>query len=146
MLTRRRLLIGLLIATMLIVPAGGWAVWRAIAKPAPLRAYERLRLGMTLTEVEEAIGAPPGIHTDISPAFLARRFPQHVRESGLPSETAEADWVHAKLTVERWSWEEYSINVAFDDDGKAVGYYLLQWPGEWPQPSFLDRLRQFVGL
>jgi hypothetical protein len=46
MLTRRRLLI-LLLATLLIVPAGAWAVWGAATKPEPVRAYERLRLGMT---------------------------------------------------------------------------------------------------
>jgi hypothetical protein len=145
MLTRRRLLIGLLIAMALIAPVVCWSVWRAISLPRPIRAYERIRLGMTPDEVERAIGMPPGEFAPLT-AYMSRGYPQYIRESGLPSETADAEWVHARMTVQRWRWEEYAIYVAFDEDEKAVGYYLLQWPGAWTPPSFFDRLREFVGL
>jgi hypothetical protein len=145
MLTRRRLLIGLLIAMAPIAPVVCWTVWRAISLPRPIRAYERIRLGMTPAEVERAIGMPPGEFAPLT-ASMSRGYPQYIRESGLPSETADAEWVHAKVTVQRWRWEEYAIYVAFDEEQKAVGYYLLRWPDAGAPPSFFDRLREFVGL
>jgi hypothetical protein len=118
----------------------GWIGWRWIDVPVPLRAYERIRLGMTREEVETAIGREPYRGVILSPGFL-----HYVRETGLPAASirhpAERS---AELTVETWTWDESWIVVAFDDGGKAVGFYLLESARQ--PPSLLERLTKWVGM
>src|SRR5262245_4814330 len=95
MLTRRRLVTGLLIATPFL-PFIAWFVWWSVQSPFPVQAYERLRLGMTPVKVEKAIGVPPGW-------YAAHRiggtrsgpFGRCVRESGLP-------WASLPVTLGEW--------------------------------------------
>jgi hypothetical protein len=136
MLTRRRLLICLLIATLLIVPVAGWVVWREITKPEPVRAYERLRLGMTHEEVQTAIGAPQE-DFDLPWGDLTI-----IREIGLPS--AHLRDLSGFATGDQWFWDDFCIWVVFDDRGQAVGLYLID-TGNRP-PSVLEQLRAWVGL
>jgi hypothetical protein len=142
MLTRRRLLICLLIATLLIVPIGGWVVWRALYVPEPVRAYERLRLGMTREEVTQAIGMPQGNYgsRDLPLGMIASTSVN--REAGLSQADLGRRWTEVILEV--WTWDEYWIAVAFDFNGTAVGHYLYDCT--YAPPSLLDRLRQFIGL
>jgi hypothetical protein len=118
----------------------GWFGWRQIDVPGPLRAYERIRLGMTRDEVETAIGTEPYRGVILSPGRL-----KYVRETGLPAASVRNRAERAtELTVETWTWDESWIVVAFDARGKAVGFYLLE-SGRQP-PSLLQRLTKWVGM
>jgi hypothetical protein len=55
--TRRRLIAGTVVLVLLAGIVIGRIVWRQLTVPAPVLAYERIRVGMTLAEVENAIGA-----------------------------------------------------------------------------------------
>src|SRR5262245_19328208 len=140
---RRRLLIGLLIATALIVTASGWAVWQEIMKPEPVRAYDRLRLGMTLSEVEQVIGAPPGEYDDATLIRASMTFMHTLRESGISDQIAYESVANDRggLELQHWTWDDYCIEVALDDKGKVVGYYLLERPEPLFRPSLLGRVR-----
>jgi hypothetical protein len=145
-MTRRRLLCGLLFASAVLVCVVGW---RAIYAPGHVRAYERVRLGMTLAEVEAAIGAPPGWYAEPKlGGITSGPFGEYIRESGVPSKSLLNPQYResAGITVEQWIWDDYWIEVALDKDGKAVGYYLLESSGPRFRSSFLARLRAFIGL
>jgi hypothetical protein len=130
-MTRRRLLTCLLIATLLIVPIGGWVAWRALYVPEPARAFERLRRGMTGPEVDAAIGMPPGNYrTRSSGAIGSIVFRETVNGIG-----------NAQIK-EQWTWDDYIILVDYDATWKVAGFYLI----ETRDPSLLDRLRQFIGF
>jgi hypothetical protein len=131
MLTRRRLLI-LLLATLLLVSVIGWAVWRQMV-PQAVSAYERIRLGMTLTEVEQAIGKPP----EYRDSFFGFEG-ELVRQTGVPRKGAS----FSDLKVEEWWWNDHLIVVAIDDDRKVVGFYLF----EQERPSLIEWLQDLVGL
>jgi hypothetical protein len=139
MLTRRRLLICLLSATLLIVPVGGWVAWRMIPVPTQVQAYERLRLGMTLGEVEKVIGAPPGLQHET----LTQANPTLIHESGIPFINWQDGWPNSGEPT-KWVWKDFWIWVLFDDDGKAVGLYLFDSNGQPESP--LGRLRKLIGI
>jgi hypothetical protein len=130
-MTRRRVLYGLFAVT-LIVLVGGWAVWREITKPEPVRAYERLRLGMTKDEVIDTIGAPPGPF----PKYDERPSLTLIRESGRNYGRPPS------CVAVKWTWPTHQIVVVFDD-GIAVGQNLYEID---TPPSLLDRVRKFLGL
>jgi hypothetical protein len=120
-----------LVLLLLVLIASG--VYLATIDPSPVPAYDRIRLGMTLNEVEAAIGMPAGNYSG-TPNLSPRMGPfgKFVKESGLPS-TCLPDAVGRPmggylepLTVKRWTWNNYWIWVAFNEDGKTVGYYLLR--------------------
>jgi hypothetical protein len=129
-------------------------------RPLAVRRYERIRLGMTLGEVQTAIGMPPGYYAS-GPSLPPSMGPtgHFIRQRGLPHEDLPdaagrpAPGHHQKLTLEFWTWDEYWIWVALDKRGSVVGYYLLQVDDYTAAthdtaspPSFLDRLRALIGL
>jgi hypothetical protein len=125
--------------TMLaVLPGVGWLLLH-LARSEPVRAYDRIQLGMTLPEVQRAIGRSAD-HSSIPLMPLSTGpFGTYLRKTGLPLENVHApDQV---VTVEHWTWDDYWIWVAFDEDGKAVGYYLMLM-GD----SFSDRMRRALGL
>ena len=113
-----------------IVLVGAVGVWMLLV-PEAERAYNRIRLGMTLSEVEEAIGLPPWEPT---PSTLPTRV--LVRETGIPWATHDYGLPSA-LWLE---WRDYMIEVTFDESGKTVGFYLFR------SPNFLDGVRWKLGL
>ena len=140
-ITRQRFVIGVVIVTLAAVLAFTWVGWREVTTPEPVRAYERLRLGMTKDEVINAIGVPPGNYTNNE---SGRTYFERIRESGMPFEKLRS----ASVTVELWMWKDHSISVAFDEAEKTAGFYLF-WMTDYSQPyqpSFIDRVREFLGL
>jgi hypothetical protein len=136
---KRRLVFALGFALVLACLATWWTLL-AFQHPA-VDAYERIRLGMKLGEVESTIGLPPG--------FYGSRLQQWavagpIRESGLSfrriwgSEGPPREGIHKEF----WTWDDYWIWTAFDESGTLVGYYLI----ESGPPSFLDRVRAFLGI
>ena len=142
MRTRRLLIVGsaIVILASLLVAVALTVRWCGFSAE---RAHGRIRLGMTLSEVENAVGTPPGYYRS-TPLFTTMQPVDVIRVLGLPLETlAETP----PPNVERWIWDDYCIWVAFDNDGKAVGCYLLKVT-EWPPPSpgLFDRIRNFLGI
>ena len=103
---------------------------------SPPAAYARIKLGMTLVEVEKAIGLPPGWYSSTPPMPISMSPScTLIQESGLPYnrkyfylplKTSAADDKNV-LTAREWMWDEYCICVVFDREQKSVGYYLLGW-------------------
>jgi len=102
----------------------------------PVRAYHRLKLGMTRAEVEEVIGKPP---VDLSPAPFYIDFMPQIRESGIPRSKLYSV-VGCRIAV--WTWPDYQVGVAYDQSDSVVGYYLV----ELDRPKLLDRLRTYLGF
>src|SRR5262249_22286451 len=105
-------------ATGLLVLAASWLLWNWLIPPFPIRAYERLRLGMTQEEVETAIGLPPGYYDGVGPMPVSMSGIVSIfREAGLPSNklsdarNANDD---SRVTIQFWVWEDYCIWTACD--------------------------------
>lgn len=138
-MSRTRKVIILAIVVVFVLLAGLWV--SGLFSPGPIRAYDRIQLGMTLEEASDVIGVPPG-HYD------GRRYPRGttegpfrkiVRQSGLPE-----DRVQDGVKYEDWIWLEYAISVAFDQNGKVVGYYLFEL-NDYSNVSLFDRLLKLIG-
>jgi hypothetical protein len=117
-----------------------------------LRAFGRIRLGMTQSEVETAIGMPPGDYDtkNFFKSLTSGPFGEYVSQSGLPDSSLPdannrpSPGYSGKLTVHRWIWEDYWIWVAFDERDMVVGYYLLEaMDANYPRhpPGILDRVK-----
>ena len=106
--------------------------------------YERIRLGMSSSEVEAVIGVPPGDydtkHAELAPSMCPHGI--YVRKHGLASECLpEGGDYTKKLTVKHWTWNDYWIRVAFDESDAVVGCYLLEADDRYRQnqpSSILD--------
>ncbi len=142
-MTRRRwVYLGLAVLLAL-----GLAVRFFWPSPFPVRAYERLRLGMTKSEVEAIIGEPPTRCNffrysvpigSISPPDLPV-IGSRLRETGIRC----AD-VREGQPLDGWEWEDGGLWVTYDRDGQAVGYYLVG--PMFPPPTFLDRVRAWLDI
>lgn len=138
---RLALVVGMVLA---ISVAAAWLL-RETATPLPVRAYSRVRLGMTLDEVENAIGCPAECYG----IQLSMRVAKVERQTGLryeslcdgPGRRFIAD--REQLTVERWTWDEHCIWVAFDGGGRVVGAYLLE-DRIWQRAGFFDRMKMIL--
>jgi hypothetical protein len=143
---KNRMLWGL--AAALALSLGAWLLWPS-SLPFAVRAYHRIRLGMTPAEVETAVGVPSGIY--YAP-FNCSSGPlgKCIQEAGVPFKTALERGT--RLESEQWCWQDYWIWVVYDDTGRAVGCYLLEgypWHRNDPppdRPGFFDRVRTWLGL
>src|SRR5262245_41710592 len=124
---RWRLFIGLGLGLVVLL-LGYLAMWFAI--PSEVRAFERIQEGMTINEVENVIGLPPGDYS--SPA-----------RTRLPSISLLNSGVLRKpgYTLKSWAWDNYEISVVFDPDGRTTRKRL-----DPPRPSIFDQVRQFLGI
>src|SRR5262245_1571537 len=111
------------------------ALWHARPwDPIGPFGYLRVHLGMTDPEIAAILGAPStdyrnsrhigGITSPGMAAVLAR-------ESGLPhSQLPRRFGTKAQngqvVTLRQWWGSHYAIGAAFDEQGKAVGVYLLR--------------------
>ena len=144
---RRRLIVGGIVL-LLVFALAAWFPWSDYFGPPPVRAFARLRLGMTLDEVEAVIGEPATSYRDkTSLSFTSRRRCELVREKGLPEESIPLEGHPEDMTVELWyrlAENGYIIQVAFDSHGKAVGFHLFEDVFRNESP-FRDWLRGFFG-
>lgn len=118
----RRRIVWNVAALLIIAAAAIWMLLSALAQPFPVRAYGRLQRGMTLAEVEGAIGMPPntaeggrGPHT----------YVVVVREFGPPLGDGRQERHAGRVTVKVWTIGDYDIRVEFDENAKAVGGCLF---------------------
>lgn len=129
----------------------GLLIWQA--KTGPRGAYGRIRLGMTQDEVETVIGMPPRDymhHPFIRGGTTFGPFGKFIRMTGIPYESTMCDPTVGRkpsVRLEHWYWDDYWIQVGFDEDGKVVGFYLLEVEDcFWGRPIFLDRVLDFLKL
>ena len=150
-MTRRRLTIGV---GLLLLLLSGLLTWKWFIPTEPERAYERLRLGMTLEEVESAIGKKSGDFRDIpssdASSFVMNTFDlEPVRVAGIPyyGPMLTGPWRDNRNNRNRqlWTWEHLQICVFLDDEGKAEGIYLLKL-NYYFKPTFFERMRGLLGI
>lgn len=153
-MTRRRwVFLGL--AAVLLLGLASCLLWPV---PRAVRAYERLRLGMTQQEVEAAIGEPPSEKSRFPymsrGSAVARIVPftgDVVRENGVPYRNLEEPSGESEsatptvLPFTGWQWNDHEqLWVAYDRSEQVIGYYLVK---PWPYPpTLLERVRTRVGL
>ena len=105
------------------------------------RAYSRIKLGTTLKDVTTAIGLPPGYYEGEfpRPPSMGRwiRTPP-LQQAGVDFERLPDN----RHNLETWIGRDYVIWVLFDDQGTAIGSYLLElYPDELRGPSLTQWLR-----
>lgn len=131
---RKRLLLfsGLLALALL----GGYLVlwWTAPRHPLGWRGYQKIELGMTERQVEEALGAPPGSHLDLPEG--EKLVYDHAAEVSRGRSEAPRGL--------SWVSNEGNLGVAFDEAGRVVGVTFT--PLRRANVPLLDRLRRWLGL
>jgi hypothetical protein len=102
----------------------GVAVWfdRSLDLINPA-TFQRIKLGMTLDEVEAILGRPPEETQNIG----VRHMPWHKPE--------EQTWRF-------WSGNSYRIQLGFNEDDKMISADLIMLPH--PRPSIPDRIRAWL--
>jgi len=135
-MSRWRLLIGLGLGLVVMLLLGYLALWFAV--PSEVRAYERIQLGMRRSEVEQVLGVPPGDYSNRSPHVAIVKY-KRIETVG-----SEDDKTAPGRAMEFWKWDEHCIWVAFDDEGKSVGFSLAKVTDPKP-PSLLDRIWKLLG-
>jgi hypothetical protein len=102
-------------------------VYVATREPEPVRAYNRIKLGMTLQEVEDAIGMPAGNYRTMYPSTFVQ----------VPTPPG--------CVEECWAWDGYSVTVFLDTDGHVADHFL--WIDRPRQPpGIFEKVRKFIGL
>ena len=94
--------------------------------------FERIRDGMTLQEVENLLGGPPGNYS---------RIPD--KEAGLWTIDPDRPDLNRQFFIGRevWSGDELAVAVWFDDQGRVVRKESHQTLDR----GFVQRLRDFLG-
>jgi hypothetical protein len=134
-----------LVVGALIVFSRPWAITRA--------TYNKIRLGMSLAEVQSAIGLPPGDYY-VGPkgpgGFARGPNIMNVLEDGLPRKDIPgsfADYVKAKRqndVLVTWCGNRKIIWVALDKDGKVIGRYLADVESVF-EPSVAQSMQMWFG-
>jgi hypothetical protein len=122
-MTRRRVLLGLLLASAVLACCAG--LW-IVSRPRSMRArFEQVKEGMTREEVIRTVGAPPG----------------HDSNSGYRETPPDVRFEH---DLEEWSCDDGLLMVRFDDRGTAAEVYVLDI-GVGRQ-TLTERIRRWLGL
>jgi hypothetical protein len=126
----------LLIVTLVWFVGLLWSAWYYRPwDPINRRTFHSLELGMTLEQVEELIGLPPGTYQPQRPRLGGSFTPGYigfiVEQSGLsdkdlPDRFRGQARDGREVTLAQWWGMYYAIRVAFDSTGVAVGLYLLE--------------------
>jgi hypothetical protein len=120
--SRKAAVILILAATLAVaLSAGGAFVLRGASARGRIgpQAYEQLREGMHRTEVEAAVGLPPGDHRDRAHRPGGRLFTEWAEEeAAVEFGGAAADRLH-------WQGNDYSIAAGFDEAG------TVRWKTLW---------------
>jgi hypothetical protein len=115
----------------LIVYAGWWLF--ALPRGINRDGVGRIKVGMTLAEVEAILGARSGETAGNNPFDVCEPPVGHVMAKGHPPDCRYESWYS--------SWG--AIGVFFHQDGTVADKECLE---KRPPPSFWDRVKQWVGL
>jgi len=101
-------------------------------------SWEKIEIGMTENQVEEILGGP-GMSLDEWEVFIkTMKFPF--------SELTEPNngwWIGDAKACKYWTSQRGCMQVNFDPQGNVSGKAF--WRSLEPSPSFIDRLRDWLG-
>jgi hypothetical protein len=105
------------------------------------QAYNRVKLGMTPKEVEEAIGENGDLRYEERLQCL-QLLAVVLREKGTAFLTLKSD---TQSDIHVWYLDEgWFVGVNFDESDRATGVFLLRYPNY--QPTWFEQVRKAVGL
>jgi len=104
--------------TLLLVTLAVCGVLLATRDPEPVRAYDRIKLGMSLREVQDAIGMPAGDYRSTISSISLPAWDSRVK--GLLSRP---------YSLRTWDWDSYKLLVAFGNDDHVIWVHLTEKDG-----------------
>jgi hypothetical protein len=142
----------LVVAVLGTAEAAAWVLWPRDS--VSLETYQRIRLGMTLEEVEELLDAPGQTcesfnrqlaQYDVVPIATKHRFDEGSGEITIDGDAELcATGPRAAIAENRsryWFGRQGAIRLTYGDDGRieTKSFHV------WRTPSFWERLRSWVG-
>jgi hypothetical protein len=102
------------------------------SKPLNVGGFYDVRVGMAQSEVEGLLGGPPGNYGRYAggPAWMTLE--------GSPAPPGSVEKV--------WCDDAHRFEVYFDREGRVVGFHKRAGYSQRPGPSWLERLRAWLGL
>jgi len=124
-----------------------WFFWPQ--DPIGPASFRRIQLGMKQHEVEAIVGLPPGVFytgpRGIGGVLSRGPFGSFREGKGVAWENTMVDRISKRSTVATWWGNQFALQVAFDNDGDAVGVYLLGVTPAVRDATFFQRLRNWLG-
>jgi hypothetical protein len=96
----------------------------------PERAYNRLKLGMEESDVEDVIGRPPNTDDSFSPSCI-----YGLKTTGT---LAASSIIDSRFDI--WIYSDCSLRVCYDDADKVTGFCIM-----YHRQPFFDRLKAYIG-
>ena len=124
-MTRRRLLFGLLLASVVLACFAGWLVMSSGPRVTRAR-LEQVKEGMTREEVIRTVGAPPGDYTNGPVIMQGVSF----------TDTSDIDAF--------WVCDDAGLIVYFDDAGTVSYVSIVDVIA--PSPTLTEKIRRWLGL
>jgi hypothetical protein len=131
-MTRRRLLCGLLLLSV-VLACGAGALWIANGRKVTRVRLERVKKGMTREEVIRTVGGPAGDYAGRD--VILSGFPG--RSLGFPGRS---------LDYQTWVCADGELLVLFDDAGVAIEVAVLDVEDPLGPPTLTERIRRWLGL
>ena len=138
-MTRRRLLVFGLPASLMLLAASGWLLW---PRPTAItRGHAaKIQKGMTLADVEELLGGPARNESDMPDNFINDAF--------VNADTDEMKMAHLRPGArpyedKRWASPGFVVLVDFDDSGRVIRHSNCSFEVD---KSLLDKLRRWLRL
>src|SRR5262249_2776975 len=122
-MTRRRLLCGLLLLSVVLACFGGW-LWMASGPRVTRERFKLVKEGMSREEVIQIVGGAPGDYS---------RGQVSINRHSIPSQH------------ETWLCEDGLLFVRFDDADKAIDVLIHDVVKSGP-PTLTERIRRWLGL
>jgi hypothetical protein len=138
--TRRRLLL-VVLAGLLALGVGVWLLWPESAINAG--NFAKIRVGMTLTEVESLLRGP---ERDDSSGPVEVLFDEHIAVAvvdDVPGQTGPGAQDSPKLP-RVWTSDRLVIRLWLDTDGRVISGHAA--PVRRFQDSLVDRVRRRIGV
>ena len=138
---RKRVKIALVLTILFVVAGGAILLWPR--DRITVQSYEKIRVGMTLKDVEAILGGP-GISVEeyLHIEGLRQNPPQG--DGILLNEPERTDAVIAQITEAKvWFGRRGYLEVQFDNKGQARWKYWMGW--RLNDPTFIERVRDWLG-
>jgi hypothetical protein len=138
-MTRRRVLFGLLLASVVLACLAGW-LWLVNGRKMTLARFEQVKKGMTREEVIRTVGGPPGNYSRADEIYLLDR-------------AVSSHWTVDRFGTAQGLWvaDDAELRVEFNDAGTATK--VMVFPGHFYSgpvllrpPTFTERIRRWLGL
>jgi hypothetical protein len=131
-MARRRLLVFALLAALVLIGVSTWALWPEEQSAITRENSEKIRVGMTLAEVQTILGGPPRME-----ASSERPFGWNLDMDQPPAGAAVAVATHT------WIGLHAKVEVGVNGDGRVISV-ATRHPAD-DHASLLDSLRRVFG-